>query len=83
MANSASAIKRARQTEVKEHRNQVHVTKMRNAIKKYRKAVDNDEDNQQELFNQAMKEIDSVATKGLIHANKAARDKSRLAKYAK
>ncbi len=46
---------------------------MRTAIKKFEVAPS------EELFKVASSSIDKAASKGLIHANKAARDKSRLA----
>lgn len=78
MANNASALKRIRQNEFKSEVNRAHVAGMRTAIKNFRKAVETGEGNAQELFKLAVKEIDSTANKGLIHKNKAARDKSRL-----
>lgn len=83
MANTPSAIKRIRQTKSVTARNTAHVSGMRTAIKRFRAAVESGEGNVEELFKLAAKEIDSAATKGLIHKNKAARDKSRLAKLVK
>ena len=56
---------------------------MRTAVKRFRSAVEAGEANVEDLFRLAAKEIDSAATKGLIHKNKAARDKSRLARLLK
>ncbi|MBK0347792.1 30S ribosomal protein S20 [Aerococcaceae bacterium zg-ZJ1578] len=83
MANNPSAIKRIRQTATKTDRNRAHVSAMRTAVKKFRSAVESGEGDLQELYKLAAKELDSAATKGLIHKNKAARDKSRLAKLVK
>lgn len=80
MANNASAIKRIRQTATRTERNRAHISQMRTAVKKFRSAVETGEDNLEELFRSATKELDRAASKGLIHKNKAARDKSRLAK---
>lgn len=80
MANNPSAKKRIRQTATKTENNRAHVSAMRTAIKRFRSAVEAGEQNVEELFRVAAKEIDSAATKGLIHRNKAARDKSRLAR---
>lgn len=80
MANSKSAIKRARQATVKEQRNTAQVSKMRSLIKDLRKAVETGEGDVNELFAKASRQIDRTAGKGLIHANKAARNKSTLAK---
>lgn len=40
-------------------------------------------DNASELHVAAIRELDKAASKGLIHKNKANRDKNRLAKLAK
>ena len=83
MANNPSATKRIRQTATKTESNRAHVSAMRTAVKRFRSAVEAGEANVEELFRLAAKEIDSAATKGLIHKNKAARDKSRLARLLK
>lgn len=53
---------------------------MRTAIKKFEEAVVAGADNVDALYKEAEKAIDMAETKGLIHKNKAARDKSRLSK---
>lgn len=83
MANNPSALKRIRQNESKFVVNRAHVTGMRSAIKKFRNAVETGEGNKEELFQAAVSEIDSTARKGLIHQNKANRDKSRLSNLLK
>lgn len=80
MANNPSAKKRIRTTATRTEQNRAHVSAMRTAVKKFRSAVETGEGDLNELFKVASKEIDSAATKGLIHKNKAARDKSRLSK---
>ena len=79
MANNPSAIKRIRQTATKTDRNRAHVSAMRTAVKNLRNAAASGEGDLNELYKVAAKAIDSTATKGLIHKNKASRDKSRLA----
>lgn len=79
MANNAQTIKRIRQDEKKHQLHQGQITGMRTAKKKFIKAVENDGDNVQELYRDAVKAIDKAVAKGHIHKNKAARDKSRLA----
>lgn len=83
MANNPSAIKRIRQTATKTDRNRAHVSAMRTAVKNFRAAAAAGEGDLVELYKLAAKELDSAATKGLIHKNKASRDKSRLAKLVK
>ncbi|MDY7100967.1 MAG: 30S ribosomal protein S20 [Actinomycetota bacterium] len=78
MANIKSQIKRNRQNEVRRLRNK----KARTELKTRRKAVvaAAGTDASADELRLAMKRIDKAATKGIIHKNKAARDKSRLAK---
>lgn len=80
MPNIDSAIKRVRTSEKSNELNNTQKSAMRTAIRKYEAAVAEGAENSEALLQAAIKSIDSVATKGLIHANKAARDKSRLAK---
>ena len=79
MANSAQARKRARQAEASRQRNAGRRSEMRTEIKKVVKAIDAGDKAAAET---ALKEVapllDSLAGKGLIHKNKAARHKSRL-----
>ncbi|OOY38218.1 30S ribosomal protein S20 [Solemya velum gill symbiont] len=79
MANSAQARKRVRQAEKSRGRNASHRSMMRTQIKKTLKAIDaGDKDAASEAYKSAVPVIDRMAGKGLIHANKAARHKSRL-----
>ncbi|GEK88024.1 30S ribosomal protein S20 [Alkalibacterium putridalgicola] len=80
MPNMDQAIKRQRQDVKKRATNQSQVTSMRSAKKKFLTAVDTDADNAKDLYEDAVKAIDKASSKGLIHENKAARDKSRLSK---
>ena len=80
MPNMDQTIKRQRQDVKKRENNQSKVTSMRSAKKKFLNAVDTDADNAKDLYEDAVKAIDKAAAKGLIHENKAARDKSRLSK---
>jgi len=79
MANSAQARKRARQTVKRREHNFSLRSKMRTAIKYVKKViVSGDKSAAQAAFNDSVKIVDSVANKGIIHKNKAARSKSRL-----
>ena len=79
MANSAQATKRARQAEIHRQRNASQRSNMRTAIKKVVAAIEaGDRDNAMQAYAAAVPVIYSAAGKGLIHANKAARHKSRL-----
>ncbi|KRL85219.1 30S ribosomal protein S20 [Ligilactobacillus equi DSM 15833 = JCM 10991] len=74
-----SAIERVRTNEKANAKNSAQLSKMRTAIKKFEKAKTAGADNVEELFNQAVSAVDKAQSKGLIKANKAARDKSRMA----
>lgn len=79
MANHKSAEKRIRQTEKRRQRNRHKITRMRSAIKNLRAAVaEGDQKAAQELLQPTLSIVDRTAQKGVIHANKAARTKSRL-----
>lgn len=74
-----SAIKRVKTSEKANSRNSSQLSKMRTAVKKFEKAVTAGADNIEELYQTAVSAVDKAASKGLIKANKAARDKSRMA----
>jgi len=79
LANSAQATKRARQAENCRQRNASQRSMLRTSIKKVFAAISaGDADGARAAYREAMPVIDSAAGKGLIHANKAARHKSRL-----
>jgi small subunit ribosomal protein S20 len=79
LANSAQATKRARQAENNRQRNASQRSMLRTAIKKVVAAIEaGDADAAKEAYKGAVPLIDRMAGKGLIHANKAARHKSRL-----
>lgn len=79
MANSAQARKRARQAEERRQRNAGRRSMMRTEIKKVVQAIDaGDKATAESAFKSAVPMLDSLAMKGLIHKNKAARHKSRL-----
>ena len=79
MANSAQALKRARQAEKSRQRNASQRSNMRTAIKKVIAAIAaGDRDKAKQAYDAAAPLIDKSVGKGLIHANKAARHKSRL-----
>jgi small subunit ribosomal protein S20 len=79
LANSAQAIKRAGQAERNRQLNTSQRSRMRTSIKKVITAVRaGDRDAAMQAYAAAVPVIDTAAGKGLIHANKAARHKSRL-----
>lgn len=85
MANTKSAIKRARQNERRRVRNRIVRTSARTAVKKALTQIG--ETNGQvdmsatvEAVRMAVSALDKAAQKGVIHRNNAARRKSRLMK---
>ena len=83
MANHKSALKRARQNDIRRLRNKSTRTRVKNVVKDVRQAVDGQSgaDAAAEL-NTAKSAIDKAAKKGVIHRNTAARKISRLTKRA-
>ena len=77
-ANIKSAIKRNRQNEKRRVANLGVRSRMRTYSKKALEAAGSDESD--EALRLAMKHIDKAASKGVIHKNAAARQKSRLVK---
>ncbi len=79
MANSASARKRARQAVKRKLHNQALRSRMRTYIKGILASVaSGDKEAAATAYKQAVRYIDSAVSKGLIHKNKASRNKSRL-----
>ena len=74
-----SATKPVMTSEKANSRNSSQLSKMRTAVKKFEKAVTAGADNIEDLYQAAVSAVDKAASKGLIKANKAARDKSRMA----
>ncbi len=80
MANTAQARKRARQSVARNKHNASMRSMMRTYIKRVRQAIDaGDKETAQTAYRKATSVIDRVADKNIIHKNKAARHKSRLA----
>jgi small subunit ribosomal protein S20 len=83
MPQIKSAIKRVKTQGDARKRNAAQMNQLRTAIKKFKTAQAADAENASELHIAAARALDKAASKGLIHKNKASRDKSRLAKLAK
>jgi len=84
MANNSSARKRVRQNEKHRQSNVTQKSRMRTAVKKVIKAIDTGNAKEATaLYGAAQPLIDSLATKDLIHKNKAANLKSKLNKRIK
>ncbi len=81
LANNKSALKRARQNEVRRMRNRSSKTRIKNVVKEVRDAViENSNEAALNKLNIAKSTIDNAAKKGVIHKNTAARKISRLSK---
>ncbi|MGF1548453.1 MAG: 30S ribosomal protein S20 [Thiotrichales bacterium] len=84
MANIASAKKRARQAVKRREHNMALRSRMRTYVKRVRAAIaSGDKQAAEAAYRDAVSMLDSTATKGLVHANKAARNKSRLNAHIK
>lgn len=84
MANIASAKKRARQAEQRRQHNKARRSMMRTKIKQVIKAIERgDKAAAEAAYQEATPVLDRMATHGIIHKNKAARHKSRLAQKIK
>ncbi|ROQ91091.1 30S ribosomal protein S20 [Desulfosoma caldarium] len=81
MANHKSALKRARQSEVRRMRNRARKSRMKTAIRKLEEAIrTNAVDEAVVRLREATSIIAKTAAKGTIHRNTAARKISRLTK---
>ena len=79
MANHKSALKRIRSNDKKRLRNRFQHKTARNAIRKLRGLTNKKEANKQ--FPDVVSLVDKLAKKNIIHANKAANIKTKLAKF--
>jgi small subunit ribosomal protein S20 len=79
MANHKSALKRIRANQAKRLRNRYQAKTTRTYIKRLRGTQDKAE--AQELYKTVVSMIDKLAKKNIIHRNKAANNKSKLAKH--
>lgn len=84
MPNSAGAKKRLRQSQVRRARNRSAKSTLRTQIRKVRAAIDDgDAEKAATEYQIAVRKLDKAAAKNVIHANAAARTKSRLSKAIK
>ncbi len=80
MANHKSSIKRIRQTNARRLHNRYYAKTARNAVRKFRALTDKNE--AVAALPQLTSMLDRLAGKRIIHKNKAANLKSKLAKHA-
>lgn len=81
MANTRSAKKRNRQDEKRNERNRAQRSRMKSAIKKV--ATQTETAPAAEAYKETAALLDRLASRRIIHPNKAARKKSQLAKQVK
>lgn len=79
MANHKSALKRNRQSQVRRLRNRANKSQMKTVVKEVLEAVNQQSlEKAQDALKSAIKVIDKIAGKGIIHRNTASRRISRL-----
>ena len=78
MAKRNQAAKRHRQSLKNRARNYAYRSKLRTHIKGARLAIESDAGDKDEKTGVAMRELDRMVSKGVLHKNNAARRKSRL-----
>jgi small subunit ribosomal protein S20 len=81
MANIKSAMKRVQIARIRTAKNAAYKSMMKTAIRRFETALkEANYDAAKESLVKAIRIIDKLAVKGIIHKNMAARKKSRLAK---
>ncbi len=79
MADHYSALKRARQTEIKTTRNRANKSRLRGALRSLREAIaQGDKEATQGAYRATVSVVDKGVQKGVIHKNTASRYKARL-----
>jgi small subunit ribosomal protein S20 len=78
LANTSSAEKRIRQERKRTLHNRAQRSRLKTALKKVSSAADANE--AQNAFKEVSALLDRLATRRIIHPNKAARKKSQLAR---
>ena len=84
MANIKSQIKRNRQSEAARVRNVRERSALKTKIKRFLTSSESgDSSAATDAYRDVARSLDKAASKGIIHKNKAANQKSRLAKHLK
>ena len=79
MAHHLSAKKRIKQSETRRVKNKYHARTTRNLVKKLRDTTDKEAAAEQ--YTEVASKLDKLAKTNVIHKNKAANLKSKLAKH--
>lgn len=81
MATHKSALKRIRQNEKRRLHNRSYRNRARTLVKQAREAIESDDaDEARAATRIAARDLDTLASRGIIHSRNAARRKSRLMK---
>ena len=81
MANHKSALKRARQNDMRRMRNRAAKTRLRNIVKKVRTlSAEGNAEEAAAALKEAASTIDKAAKKNVVHTRSASRKISRLAR---
>jgi small subunit ribosomal protein S20 len=79
MANTPSAIKRIRQNEKRNTKNQRNASRLKTQVRKLKRALDgNDAASAKDLLKPTISVVDKSVQKGVMKKNTASRIKSRL-----
>ncbi|HNO11627.1 MAG TPA: 30S ribosomal protein S20 [bacterium] len=78
MPNHKSAVERVRRNKKQQDKNKNHKRQMKEAVKAV--ATAKDKKTAQDQLNKTVSVLDKLVVKGIIHKNKAANQKSKLAK---
>ena len=78
MSAKGSVLKRVRQSRKANSRNKHYKSKMNSSIKKF---LNSDKKELDKQFPEVIKMIDQIASKGIIHKNKANNKKSKLTQH--
>jgi len=79
VANIRSALKRMRQNEKRRLRNRMVRSRVRTTVKRARVGLAQKSDDVRALVKEAVRTLDQAVSKGVMHKNTAARQKSALA----
>lgn len=81
MPQHKSAVKRVRQSVRRQVRNKADLSRIKTLIKNVRSATE--KKNAEAALKTAVKFLDRIAAKGVIHRNKASNQKSKLTRFVR
>jgi len=79
MPRTKSVQKRIRQSQKRHEYNKHYKSQMRSLVRRVMQTTDKKE--AEPLYRKTVSVIDKVASKGVVHKNKAAREKSKITKH--